>query len=176
MPQSTSLTDINDVRNGLLLYKPVEWAFDRAKICVEVTSDAEMTFCLLDPALNDVRLVDKACSLRGDAGRGGKPLEKENNLHITFGMLHGRPLQFPDGAMARPSKRLLALHAIAAQLSARKLNPHLDMPNVKFDTSGDETTLRANNTLRIAEWQAAMADVENSFAVSLHHQLLDIAF
>jgi hypothetical protein len=29
--QFTSLTDINDSRNGLLLYRPVEWAFCQAK-------------------------------------------------------------------------------------------------------------------------------------------------
>jgi hypothetical protein len=73
----TSLTNIDDVRNGLLLYKPVEWAFNRAKICVEVNSREEMTFYLLDQDLRDVKLVAKACDLRDISGPGDRPLPEE---------------------------------------------------------------------------------------------------
>ena len=174
MSQFTNLTDINDVRNGLLLYKPVEWAFDRAKLCVEVDSEGRMTFRLLDPMLADISLVDKACTLRKDAGRGNEPLEREQTLRVTFGMLNGQPLKFPDGVEARPSTRLLRLHATVATLAARRQNPHLEIPDMKFDTSGDETTFRAINALRISEWQSSMADVEDFLGVSLHHQRSDM--
>jgi hypothetical protein len=175
MPRFTTITDINDARNGLLLYKPVEWAFDRAKICVEV-SDAGMTWYLLDQELREVKLVDKARSLRGGAPtHSSDSLKKEEDLHTTFGMLHGKPLVFPDGVEARPSKRLLALHATSALLRARPLN-HEPIPDLKFDTSGDETTFKAVTALRIADWQAGMKDVERFFEVSLHYQLLNIVF
>jgi len=62
------MTDIDDPLNGLLLYKPVEWAFDRAKICVEVKSGDNMTFRLLDEALRNTLLVDQACLLRDERG------------------------------------------------------------------------------------------------------------
>jgi hypothetical protein len=171
----TNLTDINDVRNGLLLYKPVEWAFDRAKLCIETNSKGEMTFRLLDPTLHGTKLVDQACLLRDEAHRGNKPSESEKGLHVTFGDLHGQPVKFPEGVETRPSKRLLALHAIAAQLAARKMDPHDKSSDMLFDTSGDLTTLKAIKAIQITKWQADLADID-FLAVSLHHQLLDVTF
>jgi hypothetical protein len=56
------------MHNGLLLYKPVKWAFDWAKICVEVKPGDPMTFCLLDQDLCDIQLAEKACELRNATG------------------------------------------------------------------------------------------------------------
>ena len=44
LPILSSFTDIHDVHNGLLLYKPVEWAFDQAKLCIQVNKTGAMTF------------------------------------------------------------------------------------------------------------------------------------
>ena len=55
----TTFNDVDDVHNGLLLYKPVEWAFNRAKICISV-DNGRMVFHLLDHNLYHVRLADKA--------------------------------------------------------------------------------------------------------------------
>lgn len=41
-----NLRDINDVRNGLLLFKPLEHAFDDSKICFEHNA-ADQTFSML---------------------------------------------------------------------------------------------------------------------------------
>jgi hypothetical protein len=60
LSQFTTLKNINDMCNGLLLYKPFEWAFDWAKICIEVMHDYPMRFHLLDPGLEDIMLADKA--------------------------------------------------------------------------------------------------------------------
>jgi hypothetical protein len=57
------IEDINDVRNGLLLYKPVEVAFDQGKICIEVDGVGRMRFALLDQSIRDKKLVDLACEL-----------------------------------------------------------------------------------------------------------------
>jgi HNH endonuclease len=60
----TSLTDINDVRNALLLYKPVEDAFDRARVCILTDAGSQtMQFCLLDKALQMTKLADRAITL-----------------------------------------------------------------------------------------------------------------
>jgi hypothetical protein len=47
----------------LLLYKPVEVAFDQGKICIEVDGVGRMRFALLDQSIRDKKLVDLACEL-----------------------------------------------------------------------------------------------------------------
>jgi hypothetical protein len=163
----TTLRDVNDVRNGLLLYKPVEWAFDRAKLCVEVKQPyGEMTFRLFDSALRNVKLADMARQLRDRNGSGNHPFDEEKELHTTFGDLDGAPLQFPDWATMRPSKRLLGLHAIAAQWTAQDKDPKHRIPNVECDSSGDEVTERAVRNYSIVAWR------ENVQTVSCYHPSL----
>ena len=150
LSEFTSMTDIDDPLNGLLLYKPVEWAFDRAKICVEVKSGDNMTFRLLDEALRNTLLVDQACLLRDERGSGNKPPEEEENLLMTFGDLDEQPLKFPEGTVMRPSKRLLGLHAVAARMTAQLKEPLRRIKGVAYDTSDDETT---KNTITILQWR-----------------------
>jgi hypothetical protein len=154
LPQLTSITDINDPCNGLLLYKPVEWAFDRAKICVEVKSGDKMTFRLLDEDLRDTLLVDKACHLRDERKGGKKPPKGEENLRMTFGDLDEQPLKFPEGTVMRPSKRLLGLHAVAARKTAQAREPLRRIEEVAYDTSDDETT---QNAITILQWRKEVA-------------------
>jgi hypothetical protein len=114
----TSLTDINHVRNALLLYKPVEEAFDRARLCIEVKGQT-MRFRLLDEVLRTTKLTDRAVILRKAAKLEIPLTPAEMALKTTFGDLDGRELFFPQGCSHRPSKRLLALHGRAALLFAR---------------------------------------------------------
>jgi hypothetical protein len=153
LPRFPILPDINDVQNGLLLYKPVEWAFDRAKICVEVKPGNPMTFRLLDQDLRDVQLTKKACELRNTNDRGDQNFGKEKELTITFGDLDGAPLKFQDDAVMRPSKRFLGMHAIFAQMTARRTNPSRAIADVEYDTSGDETVQQAVNNFKILQWR-----------------------
>jgi hypothetical protein len=148
----TTLTNIDDVRNGLLLYKPVEWAFDRAKMCVEVKPPNEMTFLLLDEDLRNVELADKACELRRNSGRGDLRNIEEVELHTTFGDLDRQPLKFPHGVVMRPLKRLLGWHAVAARWTAQANSPH-DIGDVACDTSGDETTERSIRNCLVLTWR-----------------------
>jgi hypothetical protein len=163
----TSLADINDSRNGLLLYKPVEWAFDRAKLCVEVKSNDEMTFCLLDQDLRNIVLADKACELRDEAGRGNKRLPEEMDLLTTFGDLDGQPLNFPEGIVMRPSKRMLGLHAVFAQWTAQDRLPQHRIRDVVYNTSEDEKTDHAIKNYSIMAWRDK---VDHSGPVSTSHQ------
>lgn len=51
---------INDVRNGLLLFKPVEWAFDTSQLCFKLDQQFEHYVPhLLNERLSEVKLVDK---------------------------------------------------------------------------------------------------------------------
>lgn len=149
----TTLEDINDVRNGLLLYKPVQWAFNRAKLCIEVDADGKMTFRLFDQDLRDVELADKACELQNAARHGSQRLEAEKTLYVTFGDLDGRQVHFPEGVEMRPSKQLLGVHAVAAQLTAQHKSPRERITNVAFNTSDDETTEQALRNLMVLRWR-----------------------
>ena len=48
LPLLTSLMNINNVPNGLMLYKPVAWAFKWGKLCIKVDAQGRMSFCLFD--------------------------------------------------------------------------------------------------------------------------------
>ena len=123
----TALEDIHDVHNGVMLYGPVQWAFNRAKICIEVNTAGRMIFRLLDHSLYDVGLVDKACELRRELGRDHQPIGKEANLQMTFGDLNGREMQFPDHSTTRPLKQLLGLHSFAAWVEAHHSSPNAEI-------------------------------------------------
>ena len=54
------LEDINDPRNGLLLAKPIKWAFDTSQL-IFLYDEASDSFNakLLNPALRPISLADK---------------------------------------------------------------------------------------------------------------------
>jgi HNH endonuclease len=166
----TSLTDINDVRNGLLLYKPVEWAFDRAKMCVEVDTEGYMTFRLLDTDLAHIELADMACNLRDKAKRGSRRLPEEEDLRMTFGDLNGQPLQFPSGVIMRPSKRLLGLHAVVSQWTTTP-----NILNVAYNLSGDEATEQAVKNFSIYQWMSGVQPTDEHSICECTHQSFGLA-
>jgi hypothetical protein len=132
----STITDINDARNGLLLYKPVEWAFDRAKLCIEVKG-GDMVFRLLDRGLENVKLTDKSPGFK-EITRTPEIEAAEAQLVMTFGDLDGAKVQIPTDSEMRPSKRLLTLHAYASWLHA---GPGSSIPPPpSSDVSGDHLT------------------------------------
>ena len=155
LPQFTLLNNIDDMGNGLLLYRPVEKAFDAAKLCIEVNPKGKMTFRLFDEDLRDIELAEYARQLREATGGGDRRLEAEEDLHITFGDLDGEELHFPDGIEMRPLKRLLALHAVAAHWTARDnaLTSGRQISDVQFDVSDDENAEATIKNLSILKWR-----------------------
>ena len=155
LPQLMLLKNIDDMCNGLLLYKPVEKAFNAAKLCIEVNPEGKMTFRLFDDDFRDLELTEYACQLRKQANCGDWRLKEEEDLHITFGDLDGQEVHFPDGVEMRPSKRLLAIHAVAAhwiaQDKARALGHQIS--DVRFDTSDDESANVAIKNISILKWR-----------------------
>jgi hypothetical protein len=164
LPSFSNFAHINDTRNGLLLYKPVEWAFDRAKLCVEIRS-GRLMFRLLDQSLKDVKLTDMAIKLRQP--RQAALQQAEAAIQLTYGDLDERELVFPSSSEMRPSKRLLLLHAHASWYRACVDTPGLDL-NVRppfddislDDVSEDEVT---NFVLRdfVNEWKATLIDTNS---------------
>ena len=56
------IDDVDDIRNGLLLYRPLEWAFDTGRLMFVAESGA-FVLRLLDPAIREVSLHAKAAQL-----------------------------------------------------------------------------------------------------------------
>lgn len=157
LPILSSFKDINDVQNGLLLYKPVEWAFDRAKIFIEVNDTDKMTFRLLDQSLRNIKLTDKASELRKEAKFERSLVGNEVTLLKTFGDLDGQEVRFPPNSEKRPSRRLLALHAYAAWLAFTSLNPSSQAAAPVYNVSEDEATKHTLHHI-IAEWQKTFTE------------------
>lgn len=61
------LEDINELRNGLLLSKPLEWAFDNSKLSIiPDTTFVPPTYMavVVDADIMDTRLLDKLMELK----------------------------------------------------------------------------------------------------------------
>lgn len=141
-PLLTSPMNIDDVPNGLMLYKPVAWAFKRGKLCIEVDAQGRMSFHLFDNDLRYVSLAGKARALhitpRSTDEVVGELDPEFGDFDPTFGDLDGREVKFPEGSTMRPSKSLLALHAYASWLKAWGLHPDIEFPIPRHIFSDDE--------------------------------------
>ncbi|GIL62191.1 hypothetical protein Vafri_16454 [Volvox africanus] len=116
------LSDINDPRNGLLLCKGLEHAFDDSRICFMYVSHEgkhEFILELLDLNLQNTTLWDymKLNNLREDELEQLGEGEQKAALFSTFGQLKGKSLIFTNGRY--PFKRCLAFQAKQAIRRAR---------------------------------------------------------
>jgi hypothetical protein len=121
------IDSVDDARNGLLLYKPLEWAFDTGRLMV-VAASGEFVVRLLDPAIREVALHDKAtqllhkseveqAKLLGTLTRD-YPLPKERS---TFGALHDTRARLVLPCGLRPWRRCLCFHAHVVRQQAVRL-------------------------------------------------------
>ena len=162
LPLFTSSTNIDDVPNSLMLYKPVAWAFNRGKLCIQVDAVGRMSFHLFDDVIRDVSLASKACLLQTEPRptyEGVRELDLTfGERDLTFGDLDGKEVQIPVGSAMRPSKRLLALHAYAAWLKAWMLHPTIQFPIPRHIFSDDEAigTNRPALGYSIEQWRLAV--------------------
>jgi len=93
-------TEINNPRNGLLLAKKIEQAFDIKHLCFLYNPiNQQLVFRVLNPAL--------------------LPVQIHNNYPDTFAALNNQPLQLPAGVY--PWKRLLGFHAHCSYRYARQV-------------------------------------------------------
>ena len=113
------LDNIDDVRNGLPMFEPIEWAFDTSRLCFYIPEGAQkLTVKLLDKSIANLRLYQKGKELCGSQRDSRQPSRPSN---MTFQQLDGRHLTFDDRdmfALNRPYKRILCLHAKAASRHA----------------------------------------------------------
>lgn len=58
------IEDIHSSRNGLLLFRPIEWTFDNSRAMFVRDSMGNWVYTLLDESLRDVQLTDKLVELQ----------------------------------------------------------------------------------------------------------------
>ena len=105
------LKEINDVKNLLLLFKPIEVAFDEGRICFlwdDVAS--QFTMKVLDPAIKTKTVLDLARRHFDYSETIPNPI-----LYTTFETLEGSALNTGE---VLPLKRCLAFHASRARFEA----------------------------------------------------------
>jgi len=106
------LKEINDVKNLLLLFKPIEVAFDEGRICFLWDSAvSQFRMKVLDPAIRNKSVLDLA--LRQFPSYSTSNVDAI--LNSTFAVLEGNPLNTSNGL---PYKRCLAFHASRARYEA----------------------------------------------------------
>ena len=108
--------DINDVRNGLPLWKPIEWAFDTSRLCFtfDKTSD-KFIAKVMDPSILTKKLVDIGREKMGAVEWKQPPFRLKN---LTFQDIDSRALEFDPGRPLRPYKRVLNFQARQARTYA----------------------------------------------------------
>jgi len=153
----STMTGVDDACNGLLLYKPVEWAFDRAKLFVEII-DGVMTFHLIDQELENIKLVDKAIELQAQNRCPGTCSQEEAVLKITFSDLDGAVLSFPPNCKMQPSKRMLLIDAYSSWIHVNGTTGRHSPPIYNksgYDLSGDKDVKNVLDTT-VMMWRQAL--------------------
>lgn len=140
-PQVMGFT-INDTRNALPIFKPLEYHFDTLSLAIVVEAGDVFRVRVLNPGLLDKKLVDEARVL----GPGECPaLWRDPTLEaMTFRRINGRCITFYSEH--RPYTRCLEYHARQAFTKA-KLRGWVTSDEVqKFGTPV------ASSPARVAEW------------------------
>ncbi|KAG3027331.1 hypothetical protein PC121_g24627 [Phytophthora cactorum] len=126
------IADIDDVSNGLLLFKPIESAFDDLDISFLVDKRDQFTLKMFNSDIKAHLLVDRLTQQQWDElGCGSLPRHwrtstspiyapnaPQFNVLTTFGKLDGKTLRFPSGSTLRPFRRCLYHQAQFARTRA----------------------------------------------------------
>ena len=115
-----NMEDIDCARNGFLLFKPVEWAFDRSMLFFDLDSTSGDFFLrILDPSIRSRQLMDVLLSdVASEPGRPKFRIPPEDIMEATklvvgettFGCLERRRLKYRS-MVNYPLKRALSFHA-----------------------------------------------------------------
>ena len=107
--------EINDVKNGLPLWKPIEWAFDTSRLCFTFDKTFDKFIAkIMDPSILTKKLVDIGQEKMGTDWKS-PPFPLKN---LTFQDIDNRALEFDPGRPLRPYKRVLNFQARQARTYA----------------------------------------------------------
>jgi hypothetical protein len=145
-------TNIDDPRNGLLLYKLFAEAYDRAQLCfIYHTEEATWRCHVLDKAILSLTWKQYLKPSKDSPPEGTsreavlRAMEILNNTGLrTFQDVDGRPLHLPT--TQQPFKRVLNLHARLAQKRAIQ-NDALPWPGCDFEDFHLDAMYASRSTL-----------------------------
>lgn len=107
--------NINDVKNGLPLWKPIQWAFDTSRLCFTFDKNSDKFIAkITDPSILMKKLVDIGRDKMGTDWRSPPSLVQ----NLTFQDIDNRALEFDPKRPMRPYKRVLNFHARQARTYA----------------------------------------------------------
>lgn len=138
--------DIDDTKNGLLMWKPVELAFDDSRLCIEVDSNQQYTWRLLDIRWKATKLEDVA---RSSMGKSYQPAPSHLSS-MTYGDLDRNTVHF--ATTFRPFKRILAFHATWAEARARREWPQHVPKGLVLAKHWSNMALPAARETSIEDW------------------------
>lgn len=136
-------SDIDDVRNGMLLFKPIEHAFDHGKLCLMEDRGDSLVCRLIDPALKNTGLLAYMREMDRQAGpdrytwsewADWEPVSSAVGDR-TFGWLEGRWLGMTHSRQGRglhvsPFKRCCWFQATMAAIEAgERRGVQLEVPD-----------------------------------------------
>ncbi len=104
--------DVNDVRNGLPLWKPLEWAFDTSRLCFMFDNLSDKFIAkITDPSILSEKLVEIGQENMGTDWKS-PPYHLKN---LTFQHIDNSALEFDPRRPLRPYKRVLNFQARQAR-------------------------------------------------------------
>ena len=107
--------NIDDVKNGLPLWKPVEWAFDTSRLCFTFDKNFDKFIAkIIDPSILTKKLVDIGKEKMGTDWKS-PPLHLQT---LPFQNIDGSALEFDPERPLRPYKRVLNFQARQARTYA----------------------------------------------------------
>ncbi len=133
------IDDVDDVRNGLLLYRPLEWAFDTGRL-VFVLDAGALVLRVLDPAIRELSLHAKAAQLlcKAPEQQAAELATLESKWRLpearsTFGALHETRARLLPPAGVSPWRRCLCFHAHVARREAVRVGWIATEDDAPFD-------------------------------------------
>uniref|UniRef100_A0A7S2QTS6 HNH nuclease domain-containing protein n=1 Tax=Chlamydomonas chlamydogama TaxID=225041 RepID=A0A7S2QTS6_9CHLO len=136
------LDNIHDWRNGLLLAKPLVWAFNTSRLSIIPFNYNLRSYevYVMDPSIRDIPLLDKLKELQALSAEELQIFEsawKKDGKQLTFGDMHARQLESMGEEVPQPYRRVLCFQYGRALHKAREegwLAPGVSPP--EFDDYG----------------------------------------
>mmetsp|Transcript_20318 Transcript_20318/g.51455 ORF Transcript_20318/g.51455 Transcript_20318/m.51455 type:complete len:351 (-) Transcript_20318:575-1627(-) len=159
------ITDINDVRNGLLLSKPIEWAFDTSRLSfIQTGGFGPFQAIIIDPSIKDVPLVEKLEQLitvqvaPEELAVVKEAWTRADGSRITFGDLEASSLKSDGPQPPNPFSRVLYFQYKRSLQKAQAegwMAPEVVEEMMSKATCGSQGAWRANIEYFFSRMEAA---------------------
>ena len=162
------LSEINNVKNGLPLFKAIEHAYDRWKVIL-VANGGRIKMQILDPKLKDTTFCDYMSEFAKDRVQYLPGHLKQE----TFGAYDQKDLVFTNDE--RPYKRCLNFHAVVAQQFALREGwiDYVVVERKDLDWSAEELSLGTESVKNWLESITAGNGIDDSQSLNISNELIE---